>query len=264
MVDTVVISQAPQADDPAHIDAMVKKVDDANAAALAGESHVSASKDEAPARPSWLPEKFGSAEDLAKAYAELEARQGSKSAETPVPAEATPTEAAKVLSDKGLDFNAFSDEFTRDGALSDNSYGKLEAAGLPRAVVDQYIAGQRALADHYTTEVQAATGGVEGFAEMSRWAQANATQDELKAYNDAIDSGDVSRAKLAAAGLYQKFLSSGHGAEPNLLTGSGKATSLDQYESVAQLQKDMASSEYKTDPAFRKKVQDKLGRSSIL
>ena len=116
MVDTVVISQAPQTDDPAHIDAMVKKVDDANAAALAGESHVP-SKDEAPARPSWLPEKFGSAEDLAKAYAELEARQGSKPAETPVPSEATPTEAAKVLSDKGLDFNSFSDEFASDGAL---------------------------------------------------------------------------------------------------------------------------------------------------
>lgn len=262
MVDTVVIKQEQPTDDPAHIEAMVKKVDDANAA-VTGQTSAEVPTE----RPSWLPEKFGSVEDMAKAYAELEARQGGKREAAPVEApavQADQAEATKVLSDKGLDFGAFSNEFAESGELSEASYEKLAAAGLPRGMVDQYIAGQRALADHYTADVQSATGGAEGFAEMSRWAQANASKEELKAYNEAVDSGDVSRAKLAAAGLYQKFLAAGHGSEPSLLSGDGKAISLDQYESVAQLQKDMASSDYKTDPAFRKKVQDKLSRSSIL
>jgi hypothetical protein len=44
-------------------------------------------------------------------------------------------------------------------------------------------------------------------------------------------------------------------------SGSGSA---DVYESVAQMQKDMASPEYKNDPAFRAKVAQKLSRSNIL
>ena len=138
MVDTVVIKQEQPTDDPAHIEAMVKKVDDANTSA-ADQTAAEVPKE----RPSWLPEKFGSVEDMAKAYAELEARQSGKREAAPVEApavQADQAEAAKVLSDKGLDFGAFSNEFAESGELSEASYEKLAAAGLPKGMVDQYIA----------------------------------------------------------------------------------------------------------------------------
>jgi hypothetical protein len=71
-------------------------------------------------------------------------------------------------------------------------------------------------------------------------------------------------AKLAVAGVYQKF-SAARPTEPKLFSGStSQATTGEAYESVAQLTKDMATPEYKSDPAFRAKVQAKLARSNIL
>lgn len=272
MAEMIVIKQPDvPPEDQAHIDAMVKKVDDAQAAASGVKT------DEAPAakeRPEWVPEKFWDAEkgeirteDLAKSYKELESTK-SKPAEEKKPDEATPAnqdEASKALEAKGLNFDEFSVEFLQKGELSAESFAKLEKAGIPKAMVDQYIEGQKALAVRYEADVKSVAGGDDGFAEMVTWAVAGGvSKDEIAAYNRAIDSGDVNQAKLAAAGLFQKFQASGRGGEPKLLNGGSGKPSSDVYESVAQMQKDMASPEYKTDPAFRKKVAEKLSRSDIL
>ena len=51
-------------------------------------------------------------------------------------------DAEKTLSDKGLDISEFEQEFDATGGLSEESYAKLEQAGLGKAVVDSYIAGR--------------------------------------------------------------------------------------------------------------------------
>ncbi|UHX60275.1 capsid assembly protein [Ralstonia phage vRsoP-WF2] len=273
-VDSVVIKQ-PDApvEDQAHIDAMVAKVDAANTSTEPDTPGVPAE-----GRPQWLPEKFKSPEDLAKAYAELEGKLGgkkddatppaddkaAKSDETPDPSKATQDDASKALSEKGLSFDEFSAEFAQKGELTAESYEKLEKAGIPKAVVDQYIAGQQALAESYRKDVTSVAGGDESFAEMVTWAAANLSKEEIAAYNKAVDSGDINQAKLVVAGVYQKFDAAGRGGEPALVTGAGGKVSGDVYESLAQMQKDMASPEYKTDPAFRKKVEQKIARSNIL
>ncbi len=115
----------------------------------------------------------------------------------------------------------------------------------------------------YESEVKAVAGGDKGFTEMVEWAAANLAPPQIAAYNAAIDSGNPENAKLAVAGLYQQFAAA-RPSEPSLFTGSTGTPTADVYESVAQLQRDMASKEYKTDSAFRSKVQSKLGRSNIL
>ena len=52
------------------------------------------------------------------------------------------------------------------------------------------------------------------------------------------------------------------GYEPSLLGGKASA-SVDTYDSWAQVTKDMATTEYKKDPAFRQAVEKKLGRSTL-
>ncbi|QFP93676.1 capsid assembly scaffolding protein [Ralstonia phage P-PSG-11-1] len=273
-VDSVVIKQ-PEApvEDQAHIDAMVAKVDAANTPTETDTPEVPAE-----VRPQWLPEKFKSPEDLAKAYAELEGKLGgkkddapppaddkaAKSDETPDPDKATPDDASKALSEKGLSFDEFSAEFAQKGELTAESYEKLEKAGIPKAVVDQYIAGQQAIAESYRKDVTSVAGGDDKFAEMVTWAGANLSKEEIAAYNKAVDSGDINQAKLAVAGVYQKFDAAGRSGEPSLVTGAGGKVTGDVYESLAQMQKDMASPEYKADPAFRKKVEQKIARSNIL
>jgi hypothetical protein len=264
MVDTVIVPSTTPTEDPAHVEAMIAKVDAASEPPA--DETPPATDASTEDRPQWLPEKFKSPEDLAKAYAELESKLGkpaeSKQAD---PSDQPSTDQVKdELATKGLDLSDFSQEFNTKGELSAESYDKLEKAGYPRNIVDQYIDGQKARAALYESEVKSIAGGEQSFSEMVEWAKANLTPTEISAYNAAIDSGDPNIAKLAVSGIYQKF-SAARPAEPNLFKGATSASgSSDVYESVAQMQKDMASPEYKSDPAFRAKVAAKLSRSNIL
>jgi hypothetical protein len=265
MVDTVVINSQPPTEDPKHVEEMIKKVDEANAPPADENTPQDPPQED---RPGWLPEKFKSPEDLAKAYDELQKKLGqpteNKTTEQNKSAEDQNKQVEQELADRGLDFTEFSNEFANRGELTAESYEKLEKAGIPRNYVDQYIEGQKARVALYESEVKSVAGGDKGFSEMVEWATANLSPQEISAYNAAIDSGVPDQAKLAVAGVYQKF-SSARPQEPSLVKGqtSGSVTG-ESYESIAQLTKDMASPEYKNDPAFRSKVQQKLSRSTIL
>lgn len=272
MVDSVVIqSELTPKEDPKHIEEMIAKVDAANAPPASETPEVTTEK---PAKPEWVPEKFWDAEKgevrteaLAQSYKELESQHGKKeepkAAPEVDPSKATQEDAEAQLATKGLDLNTFSQEFAQKGELSAESYDALEKAGYDRAIVDQYIAGQKALATQYQADVKSAAGGDEGFTKMVEWATVNATADEIAAYNRAVDSGDVSTAKLAVAGLYQQYQES-NPTEPRLVTGANGGVSSDVYESVQDYLKDSKNPEYKSNPSFRAKVIAKLGRSNIL
>ena len=266
MVDTVIVNSTTPTEDPAHAQAMIDKIDAANATPST-DGNTPPSDPPTEDRPEWLPEKFKSPEDMAKAYAALESKLGKPADPTP-PADPTatpPTEqVADELATKGLDLSTFSSEFNTKGELSAESYDALEKAGYPRNIVDQYIDGQKAQAALYESEVKSIAGGEKTFSEMVDWAKSNLTPQEIQAYNNAIDSGNREQAKLAVAGIHAKF-SAARPSEPSLFTGNtASAQSSDVYESIAQMQKDMANPEYKTDPAFRAKVERKLSRSKIL
>lgn len=279
MVDTVVINSTATTptEDPAHVQAMIDKVDEANKPPV----DPAAAEVTKPTKPEWVPEKFWDAEkgevrteELAKSYGELEGKLGGTKKDTtaadPSAAAAKPTDAPSQddaqaqLEAKGLSLEEFSQEFAKNGDLSAESFEKLEKAGFSRALVDQYIAGQRALASQFQADVKSAAGGDEGFSKMVEWAAANASPEEIAAYNKAIDSGDASAAKLAVAGMYQKYQEA-NPSEPRLVTGTGgKAATEDVYESVQDYLKDSRNPEYKSNPSFRAKVIAKLGRSNIL
>ena len=106
------------------------------------------------ARPEWLPEKFGSAEDLAKAYSELETKQGQKTEVTP---EATTESNDSLEIDKaaddavesaGLNMVDLQSEYDTSGTLNDESFAALEKAGISKDYVDAFIAGQEAIANN--------------------------------------------------------------------------------------------------------------------
>jgi hypothetical protein len=244
---------------------MIAKADAAANPQVDGE-YTDSPEEQTEERPSWLPEKFKSPEDLAKAYSELQSKLGSQDpVDAPADSQATTPDAEvkDALESKGLDLNTFSEEYGQKGQLSPESYQTLEEAGYPRNIVDQYIEGQKARGALYESEVKAIAGGNEQFNEMVDWARANLSPQEINAYNNAIDSGDTSQAKLAVAGIYQKF-STNRPTEPSLFTGSNSAVSNDAYESIAQMRKDMANPDYAKDPAFRAMVERKLSRSTIL
>lgn len=259
MVDTVVITSDPPSAPEGHEQKMLDLVD--KSAEIPSDNLADPQPSD---RPDWLPEKFKSAEDMAKAYSELEAKLSGKKEEAPkeAPKAELPEDPQKALADKGLQLDEFSAEFAKNGELSTESYEKLTKAGFPKDLVDQFIEGQKARAAQFETDIKTEVGGTERYSEMIEWAKANLSPAEIQAYNDAVTSGNADKAKLAALGLSAKF-SKSIGKEPERMLGGGKAGAVDAFESTQQVTEAMRDPRYKNDPAFRAKVQQKLARSNV-
>ena len=194
-------------------------------------------------RPEWLPEKFQNAEELAKEEAK--------------PAEETKAEEAPQ---QGLD--KYYEEYAEKGELAETSYSELAKLGLDKTLVDSYIEGQNLISDTNTKQIQDIAGGKEEYTELVEWAGNNLSEAEVKVFNDMVDGGDVETAKFAVQGLLAK--SGANTRQPSLYEGTSDIVSKDAFASVAQVTEAMNDPRYETDPAYRRQVEEKIGRSTVL
>ncbi|WP_296084191.1 hypothetical protein [uncultured Agrobacterium sp.] len=252
-------SNATPVEAPAgHDEAMAAKFEAAQGTQPVGEQPKAAVQGE---RPAGLPEKFGSWEDMAAAYAELERKQsGGKPDGSVVPE--TPEAAQAQVEAAGLDFAALSTEYNEAGGLSQATYDRLAAAGIPQSTVDAYIAGQEAIAQQGINEVMNEFGGADSYQSMVQWAASNMDKADIKAFNKVMDSGDRSSIKLTIAGLQARFQSA-NGSEPNLLNGGNSGDSADVFRSTAELTAAMRDPRYAKDAAYRADVTAKASRSNV-
>ena len=215
---------------------------------------------EQPARPNWLPEKFKSAEELAKAYGELEKKMSApQQEEQPVESVEENTEPEEVQQ-----LDKYYDEFIENNQLSEKSYEELDAMGLSKDLVDGYIAGQKALADNDVSEVQKVVGGQDNYAQLLDWSAKNLSPSEKDAFNDTIDNGSTEQVKIAVLGLMSKAGMTPNSNQQNLFEGDVNVTNTDSFGSVAQVTEAMNDPRYAKDPAYRKEVEEKLARSSVI
>ena len=219
-------------------------------------------------KPEGLPEKFKSVEDLAKSYSELEKKLGDNKEEAPK--EDTSKEepkndleiAEKAVESAGLNMDNLATEYSEKGELDAKSYEALEKAGIPKDYVNQFIEGQKAIADQQAKSIKDIVGGTDAYTEMSDWASSNMTDQEKTAYNTAVNSKDIETAKLAVVGLKAKF-EKANGNEPNLVEGKATISGQDGYKSWAEVTAAMSDDRYAKDPAYQALVQDKLSKSDI-
>jgi hypothetical protein len=207
-------------------------------------------------RPGWLPEKFKSPEDLAQAYSELESRftQANQSQD----------EFQKAVQATNLtvdDLTPMSREFAETGELSEKSYRALEGKGIPRELVDAYVEGQRALADSQINSVFSAVGGQESYNKMTSWAAENLSPDEIAAFDSLIESGNQASVMMAVRGLHARY--SAAAGSPRLIQGGMAASGTTAYRSLAELTAAMRDPRYKSDPAYRKDVEERLRISDV-
>ena len=207
-------------------------------------------------RPDWLPEKFKSAEDMAKAYSELEKKQSE-----PVEQPAEDKTYENETNQKGMD--KFYSEYQEQGSLSENSYEELNKMGLDKSLVDGYIAGQEAIAN---TEVQAVhnlVGGANNYNKVIEYAKTNLNDAEQEAFNDTLETGSIEQVKFAVQGIASR---AGIGSEQpqSMINGDSIETNSDVFESSAQVIDAMNDPRYAKDPAFRKLVEEKIARSTAV
>lgn len=257
--ETKITPVTPQ-EDQAHIDAMVAKA----AGNAAPEGAPTETPADTPERPDWLPEKFATAEDMAAAYAALEAKQGGKpeQAAEETSEEETQQAAEEAVASAGLDMEALTSKFAEKGDLDASDYEALEAKGINRDMVQSYVAGQQALAERLVKNMHDVVGGEETFNDLLGWATENLSPTEIDAFNGTVDTGTEASIKMALEGLNAKYAAAGNKA-PNLLQGKKASAANDVFRSTAELTKAMGDPRYATDPAYRNDVEAKLQRSSI-
>jgi hypothetical protein len=213
--------------------------------------------------PPKLAGKFASKEELEKAYLELEKKLGSpKKEEAPVdPSQVDQGKAEEIAKDAGLDINQMQQWYSQNGQLSEEHYQALEKSGIPKEIVDQYIAGQEAQAEKYRDSIISKVGGQDNFSAMAEWAKVNMNEAEIAAYNKATSSADMAVVENAVLGLAYRYQSA-VGKDPKLLGGQVAGSS--GFQSVAQLTEAMKDPRYEKDPAYRKDVQNRLANSNIM
>ncbi len=216
-------------------------------------------------RPDWLPEKFESAEDLAKAYGELESKLGANKEESTQEEETVeneteptvePNQAQTLITDASQEF------FENDGKLSDETYEALAQAGLSRELVDGYARGQAALQENEATQIKSAANG--DYEAMSEWASKTLTDDEMNTFNETVNNGSVDQAKLVVSGLYARYKAEVGGSQPKLVAGNTTGSSTLPFQSMQEVSRAMQDPRYKSgDKAYHAELDRRLAVSSI-
>jgi hypothetical protein len=249
--------------------------------------------DEKPAE--LLAGKYKSVEDLEKAYKELQTKlsRGQSTApeaedddaaedddETDSSGDETDKPAGDAreiygdliggkLDEAGIDFQEMNVRWQQSGTLESEDYDQLAEAGFNRDMVDAYLSGLQykaaqdtALSVKEVASIKESLGGEAEYSKMIQWAGDNLSPEEVEGFNQIINTQPMAAVKMAVTGLYARYTAV-EGREPKLIGGRASKGSSDKFESTAQLVEAMSDPRYSKDPAYQRKVQEKLGRSSI-
>jgi hypothetical protein len=249
-------------------------------------------------RPAWLPEQFKTAEDFAKSWTDQRAeitklQQAQAAVKKADPAASAATEdkpaaalkiedqpaagaqtdaekaAAQAVAQSGLDVSKWQEEFNTTRDVSEAGRAEI-AKGLEamfgdkaRSMVDDFIAGQRMRVENVETQIFTVAGGKEEYAKMVGWAAQNMNASEVAAYDAAMDSGDVNAMSLAVDGLKARYVRA-EGSSPSLISGDGSIGSGNAaFASTHEMTTAMKDPRYRTDPVYRKSVEQRAMRSNF-
>lgn len=243
-----------------------------------------------PAGDELLAGKFKTQDDLIKAYKSLESklgqpaeeasaeenpeepeggeaslRMGSEEAEGEAGEETEARSSEDEEQGSGLDLSPFATEFAETGQLSDESFEALEKQGIPRVMVDQYIAGVQAIQSVRGEQLYAAAGGKDEFNAMVKWGTANLPQEQQDAFNAAVNTaiveGDLTAASMLISGVKAQM----GGSEPSLLnSNTGDAPGgVEPFSSRSDMANAMRDPRYSKDPAYVAEVQARLAVSDF-
>jgi hypothetical protein len=208
--------------------------------------------------------KFNSAEDLEKAYIELQKTLGSRKNDS----DEESVEEEEVTEEDESEQYSLTDtlmaEIYQYGQLSQET---ADAIGEDVALVIERLAANQqesvALNDEQTEQIQGIVGGAEAYNEMIEWSASNLIEGEQDAYNAVMNSGDLNAIYWAVTGLKSRYQDS-VGVEGELIRGKAAPTSGNIFRSMAELVRAQSDPRYDKDPAFRYDVESKLARSGDL
>ena len=218
--------------------------------------------------------KYKSSEELEKAYIELQKKLGENTKEdTEEASTEEKSEEKPTLSDHASLITSASDEYYANGnKLSDETMAKfssLSTQDLIKAYMEvqknqpeQAAAPEVEISQDQINQIKNSAGGEQQYANIVNWAKSNINKDQLDAFNNVVNSGNVPAIRLAVSGLKAEY-DAANGVEGKMVTGKTAPNNGDVFRSQAELVRAMNDPRYDSDPAYRQDVIEKLDRSDL-
>ena len=218
--------------------------------------------------------KYESAEELKKAYIELQKKLGESNdglreeTQQQQGRREEEVEEQQVDADPLLDLlqSASNEYYENNGKLSDETFEKL-AQMDSKDLLEAYMQVQaQPQVEDFTadqvSEIQNFVGGEEQYNNLVGWASQNMPENFVNAFDNLISVGDPDMIKLAVTGLQAAFQEA-NGYEGRMLSGKPAQTKQDVFRSQAEVVAAMSDPRYDKDPAYRQDVFAKLDRSDL-
>jgi hypothetical protein len=220
--------------------------------------------------------KFKSAEDLEKAYLELQKKLGQKDPDDVTEEDSTEetteeaTEEQEVTEETQAILDASQEYFTNNNQLTPETVERLKQ--LPsEKLVEAYLELQKnapptvgqPLSDVDAQSIVQSVGGQESYTETLAWAADNLKPEEVAAYDNVVNSGNKDAIFFAVQALNQRYKDA-VGFEGKTVSGKSVKNSVKGFKSQAELARAISDPRYRTDPGYRLDIEDKLEASGSL
>ena len=218
--------------------------------------------------------KYKDAQELERAYIELEKKLGSRDGQEEETSESEPQDQQEERSEYSSQIEAISrasEEFNSKGELSAETLAQFEQMSS-KELVQAYFEYEQNLPTFDAPQsvelsqgdintIQNSVGGEAAYQQLVGWAAQNFSEAEIQAFDNVVDSGNVAAINLALAGLKARYTDA-NGYEGNMIQGKTAAPA-DTFKSQAEVVRAMSDPKYDRDPAYRDEIMQKLARSEL-
>ena len=118
------------------------------------------------------------------------------------------------------------------------------------------------MTDEDVEALQNVVGGSEQYDQIIDWAKDNLSEQEISMYDHVMESNDPIAMFFAIRALGNSY-ENAVGVDGELLTGTASSTPQDVFRSQAEVVQAMSDPRYDADPAYRQDVYEKLERSPV-
>ena len=219
--------------------------------------------------------KYKNAQELEKAYIELQGKLGEnkEDTETATATEEKPEDTPQMSEGATLITDASKEYFDNNNKLSDETLAKfssMSSQDLIKAYMEvqaspefqQQQAAPAEISEAQVNQIKNAAGGDAAYSNIINWSKANLPKEQLSAFDNVVDTGNVQAINLAVAGLKAQY-DNANGVEGRMVTGKAPTNSGDVFRSQQELVAAMNDVRYDRDPAYRQDVIEKLDRSDL-
>ena len=230
--------------------------------------------------------KYKDAQELEKAYVELQKKLGEQSAgdssqagdsedneqvESKEDSEETKeteenTQEFGILDDLWDQATSESGEYSKEtldklSKLSTNDLAKLHLEWR-RDAATKYVPKPPDFTEQNVKELKNIAGGEAKYNDMMKWAQGSLSEQEISMFDQVMEEGNPLSAFFAVKALAYRY-NDEQGYQGKMLTGNAPKTSGTQFRSQAEVVQAMSDPRYERDPAYRMEIMEKLERSNI-